>query len=57
MPGIGLPSFGPKHSPYSYYKYRTSDIAAVGTTFNIFGYNALRAENHLPNDENLSTCL
>ncbi len=44
--------FGPRHSTYSYYWCRASDIAAVGTTFNVFSYDASWAENwtyHLPN--------
>ncbi len=45
--------FGAKASPpYSYYLFRASDIAAVGTTFNVFSYDAVWAENwthHLPN--------
>ncbi len=35
-------------------KCRTSDIAAVGTTLNIFSYNAVWAENHLLNDERIT---
>ncbi len=38
--------------PYSYYLCRSSDMAAVGTTFNVFSYDAVWAENwthHLPN--------
>ncbi len=37
--------FGPRHSPYSYYYCRTSDIAAVGSTFNVFSYDAVWVEN------------
>ena len=43
---------GPRHSPYSYYLCCASDIAAVGTTFNVFSYDAVLPEHrthHLPN--------
>ncbi len=43
-----------KHFPYSYYKCRASDISAVGTTFNVFCYEAVWADNqifNLPNTE------
>ncbi len=38
-----LGPFGPRHSLYSYYQYRASDIVAVDTTFNF------RAETILMN--------
>ncbi len=42
-------AFPPTHSNYL---CRASDIAAVGTTFNVFSYDAVWAElrtHHLPN--------
>ena len=36
--GQGIP-------PYSYYWYRVSGIAAVGTTFNVFSYDAVWVEH------------
>ena len=49
--------FGAKAFPLlSYYQFRTSDIAAVGTTFNVFSYDAVRAEHrthHFPNAEQI----
>ena len=39
----------PRHSPYSYYLCRAPDIAAVGTIFNVFNYDAVSAR-----DSNLS---
>ncbi len=30
-----------RHSPYSNYSWITSDIAAVGTTFSVFGYDKI----------------
>ena len=41
--------FGPRHSPYSNYKYRASDIAAIGTTSNVFSNHAV-----LNRDSNIS---
>ena len=42
MHGTELRLFRAKaNSPYSYYKSRASDIAAVGTTFNVFSYDAV----------------
>ncbi len=40
--------FGQGIPPYSYYQCRVSDIAAVGTSFNVFSYEAVlgRASNH-----------
>ena len=35
----------PEHSPYSYYLCRTPDIAAVGTNFNVFSYDAVSARD------------
>ena len=42
--------------PYSYYLCRAPDIAAVGTIFNVFSYDAVLVEirtYHLPDDERL----
>ncbi len=47
---------GPRHSPYSYYSCRVSDIAAVVTTFNVYSSNAVWAEHrthHLQNAEQI----
>ncbi len=41
--------FGPRHALITYYKYRASDIAAVGTILNLIVCDAVWAEN-LPND-------
>ncbi len=41
--------FWPRHSPYSNYLCRASDIAAVGTIFNVFSYDVVSAR-----DSNLS---
>ena len=46
------PIFGQRHSPYSYYKCRASDRAAVGTTFYVFNYDAVWAENWTHNFSN-----
>ncbi len=35
--------FGPKHSLYSHYKCHAFHISAVGTTFNVFSYDAVWA--------------
>ncbi len=44
--GNKLRLFGAKaFPPYSYYQCRASDIAAVGTTFNVYSYDAVCAEN------------
>ncbi len=48
--GQGIP-------PYSYFYCRASDIAVVGTTFNVFSYNAVWSENwthNLPNAGRMS---
>ena len=37
--------FGPRHSPYSYYIFRAPDIKALGTIFNVFGYDAVSARD------------
>ena len=37
--------FMPRHSPYSYYRCHTFDIAAVGKIFNVFSYDAFWADN------------
>ncbi len=37
--------FGLRHSHYSYYQYRASNIEAVDTTFKDFSYDAIREEN------------
>ncbi len=42
---ISCDCFWPRHSPYSYYKFRTSDIVAVGNQFNVFSYEAVLADN------------
>ncbi len=42
---------GPRYSLYLHYQCRASDIASVGTTFNVFRSDAVRAEhqtNNLP---------
>ncbi len=47
-------------SPYSFYQCRESDITAEGTTFNVFSYDAVWAENlthHLPYAEDLKESL
>ncbi len=36
---------GPRHSPYSYYQCRAYDIVAVGTTFKVFSYDVVWADN------------
>ncbi len=50
----------PRHSPYSYYLCLATDMPAVGTTFNVFSYDAFLAENrthHLPNAEHWADAL
>ena len=40
--------FCPRYSHYSYYQCRAFDISAVGTTFNVFNYDAVWAEHRNP---------
>ncbi len=39
---------GPRHSPYYYYLCRAPNIAAVGTIFNVFSYDAVLAQDLNP---------
>ncbi len=42
--------FGPRHSPFSYYYCRASDIPAVGTSFNVLAFykhNLILYEMHI----------
>ena len=50
---INCACFEPMLTPYSYYKCRTSDIAAVGSPFNVFSHDMVSVENQthqLPDD-------
>ncbi len=45
MHGTELRLFGTKAFPKLYCEYRASDIATVGTTFNVFSYDNVWAEH------------
>ena len=43
-----MPVYGPRHSSYSYYLFCTPDIAAVGTIFKVFSYDAVLVQDSKP---------
>ncbi len=49
--------FGPRHSPYSYYYYRDSDLAAVGTIFNVLSFDQMCSKNRINNLSNAEQML
>ena len=52
--------FGPRHSSYSTYLCRAPGIEVLGTTFNVFGYDAVLGRDksyHLPDNERMLRAL